>query len=572
MSKIKPNRAFAAEHVNAFGGLGQSLLAADQSATHIENFRISNDGSLKKRTGYRIVRQFPYTVRAYWEGSIKSYPYIFAVAEDKIYHIDAFSGVPELIGTLGSSSGRIDFFLYEDDLYITDDDGLRVYNPATHTFPAAEPYVPLYGKGWDPVACGSLFEPFNLLTNRIRIHYANTTNQTIFRLPFFAQSIDGLYVNGKKITNYSFTAQSNIFTIHEGYTGFDVEVGITVMLDVDTKGIQTSKKAIVYPGSHHSTLCLYDGDYGYRIYCSSYVPSSSLSASRAIYPNGKKLYFKDENILLAGDTQYAIHSICQFGNRLLAYSAVGSWQITCPDDAQDTPSISVLLPTTGCTAPYSAIVCDGKPVIVNKKGVFMINIPASDSKPPELTCISNEISEHLTHSLLENCIAREDPIHNELWIRDPNDLYARIFVYNLTRKQWYIFTNFDATLFFDLPSFRGFSSANKLYALDEDLYTDNGEEITSVYQSGYFDFSHPEAKKRSLRMTVCKKTGSDPAFLKLDTEHAERTFELVGTEGDVPEVFDSRALMGRFRFLRFRILVSGKNDCRIYSLSFYANL
>jgi hypothetical protein len=107
---------------------------------------------------------------------------------------------------------------------------------------------------------------------------------------------------------------------------------------------------------------------------------------------------------------------------------------------------------------------------------------------------------------------------------------------------------------------------------DENIGHDNGADIVASYQSGYFSLGHPTSKKRSLRTSLCADTNGNSPFLKIETEHTERTFELVGSDLEAPEFFDYRALMGRFRFLRFRLLVSGTKDCRFHTISFYANL
>ena len=167
---------------------------------------------------------------------------------------------------------------------------------------------------------------------------------------------------------------------------------------------------------------------------------------------------------------------------------------------------------------------------------------------------------------------RAEPLFHELWIRDPNTSHDRVLVYNYQLGEWYVFTNIKASYFIDLPNFKGFVNNNLVLIFDNTVYTDNFEAITASYLSGYFDFSRPELKKRSLRVTLCKNTPNTASELTLETEHAAKSFEIDSNEADKPDIFDARALMGRFRHLRFRIRTSGISDCRIYSLIFHANL
>ena len=573
MSRIKPERAHTAEHFKSFGGLGNSLLAKERKATDMQNFRIDSDGSLKKRTGYRLAYDLPDTVYAYWEGTIDFTFYQFAVCRSKIYRIDPNSGSTTHVGTLKDTSNKHpEFVFFNDTLYLPDKGGLQMFHVASNRFEDAQPYIPLYGNDWDPEKGGSVYESFNLLTNTIRVRYLNTNNSSTFQLPFFASKIHGVIVNGTYTTNYSFTDQSDHFTLDAGLTGYIVEVGFEVMLSDEAEGIKSCKRGSVYPGQHHSTMCLYQADAGYRIYCSNYVSSKELANCRKIYTGSQNLYFTDRNVLFLGDPQSPVTSIRRYGNRLLAHSNTSTWEIFCPDDAADYVHASALLPDTGCTAPYSSILCNGQPLIVNQRGIFLLKIYASDNIPPDEIRISSDIESLLPKNFYERCIAREDPHHNELWIRDPDDSYGRVFVYHYVRKEWYIFTNFYTSLFLDFPHFKGFAYYGKLYAYDQTVYTDDDQAIEAFYQSGYFDFSHPESKKRSLRAISCVNIDEDSASIKLETESNERTFRLPYRKSNAPEFFDIRTIMGRFRFLRFRILLSGKKDCRIYSLSFYANL
>ena len=573
MSRIKSERAHTAEHFKSFGGLGSSLLAKERKATDMQNLRIESDGSLRKRTGYRLLYDLPDTVLAFWEGSINLTYYQFAICRNTIYRIDPQTGATTWVGECKDTSNKHpEFVFFNDTLYLPEKNGMQMFNVYANLFEDAQPYAPLYGKNWNPRTGGSVNEPFNLLTNTIRIHYLNTENATTFQLPFFASSIHCITVDGIPISNFSFSYQNDYFKLDANTTGYNVEVGFEVMLPDDPDGIKSCKRGTVYPGQHHSTLCLYQSNEGYRIYSSTHVPTQNLELCRKTYINAQNLYFTDYNVLFLGDTQTPITAIRRYGNRLLAHSDTSTWEILCSDDADDYLQVSAILPGIGCTAPYSAILCNGLPLIINQRGIFQLKFYSSGNIPPDEIRISGDVEPLLPKDFHKRCIAWENSQHNELWIRDPEDSFGRVFVYQYVLKQWYIFTNFYTSLFLDFPSFKGFAYYGKIYALDQALYTDHDKSIDAFYQSGYFDFSHPEAQKRALRVISCVDIEEDTASIKLETESNEKSFRLPYRQNSSPEYFDIRTVMGRFRFLRFRILLSGKKDCRIYSLSFYANL
>ncbi len=570
MSKIRSERAYAVEQFDRFEGLGNAPLSKARKAADIQNFRICSDGSLKKRTGYYTMQTFSNPVRGYWEGNVGTDYCKFVICSNKIYTIEIFSGSPVEIGTTTSMYGPAEFILYENSLYIPDAGGLLVYDAGA--FVKAKPYVPLYGKNWNPSAGGDLNEPLNLLTNHIRVHYANTGGARAFSLPFYAKAIDKVLVNGSPVTGYSFLTGEKTLWLPAESTGVDVEIGMEIFLDADPVKIHTSEKGVVYTGKQSSMLCLYHSNAPYRIYCSTPITGSALEQCQAMYAGTKPLYFQNENILLAGTPQYPVNAICQYGSYLLAYSTQGVWKIECPQADGDAPLIAPLLTDFGCIAPEAAILCGGYPVVVNSKGVYLLRFSASEKQPPETIKISEDISEHLTFDILQNCIAREDTLHNELWLHHPSDEHKRIFVYNLDQKQWYTFTEFSVSRFIRYTEHEGFISDRTVYILSESMTTDAGNEICAVYQSGYCSFSHPEAKKRALRITLCADTNGATPTLQLESEHAERTLTLIGESCDCPEVFQCRLMMGRFRFVRYRISVNGQQDCRFYALSLYANL
>ena len=181
-----------------------------------------------------------------------------------------------------------------------------------------------------------------------------------------------MIVDGAPTSSYSFDFQSDRFTLDEGIVSYNIEVGIEVMLIPDSHGIQTCKRGTVYSGQHHSTMCLYQSDTGYHVYCSSNVSEQSLARCRKMYTGTQNLYFTDQNVLFLGDIHSPLTSIRRYGNRLLAHSSTATWQILCPDDAENDVQVSTLLPGTGCTAPHAAILCNGQPLIVNQRGIFLL--------------------------------------------------------------------------------------------------------------------------------------------------------------------------------------------------------
>ena len=569
MSKINPQRAFAAEHFEAFRGLGEDHLRSKRYASSISNFRITSNGTLKKRGGYVKQESFPEPIRAYWKGYLGNKIYQFAACESKIFSIDESTGDPIPMGNLPYSDTNVDFFELEGELYLLDGNEMRVFVPTTQSFESIDPYVPLYGKNWDPTSGGSANEQFNLLTNCIRVQYENPSNATTFKLPFAAKRIDGVRVNGTSVSSYTWQSYSNQLTLPASSTGYYVEIAMEAVMTDLGADIRSAKRAAILNHQSHSTLFFYNTKNSNRIYPSSPISTHNLYSCRVFYPSAKPFYFVEDDQIHVGNPEHPLVALCSFRDRLLAYSELGTWMLAPNEEGRITSE--PLLFNLACTAPKAAIVVGETPVLVNKNGIFLLSLPDSTS-PPETEKISDAVSDLIGPHFWEKACAWNNRYFEEIWFRDTSDYASPILVYNYRQKEWYRFENVYATDFLDTVDGSLFLVTNTVYRIDDTLPTDNGDEIIAYYQSGYFSFGHPEARKRSLRMVVSAALLGDDNYVILETESGQQTFQLTGGSSTVPDCFDLRVLLGRFRFLRFRILMGGEQTGKLRSLSFYANL
>ena len=202
MPIMDPKKAVERHRVSEFGGIRTNARLSPTGASDMRNFRILSDGSLEKRCGARLRFYLSGSVRGAWEGAVEGKSYSFAVAGASVYLLnqDDPVGEPTPIYYLPSSEGQVTFLSYADRLYLCDGVSLFRFVPGSSTFTTTECYTPLYGKNWSPIGMGPIYEVRNLLQNRIRIHYLNSSGETEFRLPYTAKRIDCLKVNGRTVT------------------------------------------------------------------------------------------------------------------------------------------------------------------------------------------------------------------------------------------------------------------------------------------------------------------------------------------------------------------------------------
>ena len=70
MAKIKPERAAAKEEITSFAGICGHASPSGKAAADCCNFRICGDGSLEKRSGWSVKREFMDPVQAVWVGTV----------------------------------------------------------------------------------------------------------------------------------------------------------------------------------------------------------------------------------------------------------------------------------------------------------------------------------------------------------------------------------------------------------------------------------------------------------------------------------------------------------------------
>ena len=568
MAKINPRTADEKAVFHGFGGIRQCALLSDVGASEMRNFRIRSDGSLEKRCGYTAKMSLPATIRAVWQGTISNTDLTFAVSGPSVYRLVAGQSSPSAIYFLPTSTGRANFSEYAGILYLFDGEEIYRYLPNSNTFTQAKGYAPLYGKNWHPTQLGEVNEDLNLLYPRMRIRYLNSVGSTQFVLPYTTLRIDRMEINGSQITNYSFTPQTNTFTIPATLAYGVLEVSVTLVSIFNQRSMVASASCpCLFYNFRHEDLFLYGN--GYKVFHSEPVDAAMLSESRAIYSDSDPLYLPANAVFYMGDSNHPVRAICQRGNRLLCFNDRGAWGIARDED--DVLFAYTIEGSLGCSSFGGMTLCGESPVVVRPDGVFRISFPVSEPTACSTQCLSSEVRELLPASLLQNGILCWLPDRNELWLRDPTETEeGLLWVYNLDRREWAQYDHIPAILFFETADdIAGFGTADGLVALsDSRATTDNGQPIDAYYQSHFLSLTHPENRKRCWRVTLSAELDdSEGQTLAVETDRATVTFPLPESDPGIPLLVDHRSMNGRFRFLRFRLDSPGVAHSRFYRVS-----
>lgn len=570
MSKIKKEKAYAHKRIVSFGGVREGLAKNGEGASKIRNLRILSDGSMEKRNGWSTRWSFSKNIRGFWQGTVAQTRYIFLVAGNTVYRILDQDNISTL-GTLTTSTGRVHFFRYRDRLYLLDGSAIRLFHPTSQRFRIARGYIPLYGHNWHPTHMGDIYEPANLVTQQLRIHYLNTTGVSKFSLPFFAASLDSVRVNNKVTTAYSFTSGSDYFTLSSAAVGDVVEIAMTIggshTMRAQLHGVTES---FLHRENADETLFLYGAPQGYRVFCSSEVTDSMLTFCSVFYDDCDPLYFKSNKILLIGDTDHPVTALASNFDRILAFHTGGAHSISI--DGDNFFSYPVLS-DTGCSAIGAVTKIGNDIVVANERGICRLHATSSDPDNLSVQSLSEPLGKQWDRTLCKNATLFWDYTKQELWIRDAGEsAEGLVWIWNANLNEWYCFDNIYAQFFSFCNDELLFATGSDLCVFEDQLYSDAGKAIDAYYQSGFLSFDSAYAAKRSLRAAFSVSTGGNDLVLKLKTERNSHIFAFEGKSRTAPEFFDVRISPGRFRFLRYEISCVGTNASKIHEANLFTTL
>lgn len=566
MAKLKSKHASSKAVFSGFRGMCSDNPPLTGGAEDSLNFRIHANGTLEKRYGWKVQRTYNNTVNAYWEGILNEVSYMFTVAGVTIFRSTGEHS-SKIVGSI-SSNRPVSFFAYQNSLYLLTGSEILVYRPLNDRFESVAPYAPLYGYQWNPSTGGLVYEPINLLTPRLRVHYLNTAQNTAFSLPFFAKSIETVRVDNRTVTEYSLNSMGDVLNVPSAANASTVEIAFNMDFVHDvTPSLLQSTIAYVSNDEKGDTVYLSGSSHGYRTFCSTKLSQTMLAYCSVFYSYVDPLYFKASKLLLMGHTGHPIRAFCKQLDHLFAFSEQGVWAIQ-KDYENDTVTSLSVLSDFGCNQAGAVIGYENDILLLNKSGFFKLNVHVSDPDRLTVQRIQLPKSDRITREWFEHAILFLDPWENEILLRDPSDTTGTVLVRNTNFNEWYFFDGIPASRFFYKDSAIGFINGDTLCVFSKGYYRDGNSVFNAYYRSNYMNFETPQEPKRASRVTLCANFNGDNASLTVETEAAEEQFPLKSVVQSAPECFDRRLSIGRFRHLRFSVTSRGASPVYIYTISF----
>ncbi len=574
MSKIQPARAFSSRKFSGFRGFGHTEVLSGISPSVVRNFRPHKDGTLEVRSGFSASLSFSAPLRGYWEGKVNDAARKFAVAGNTVYSLSGTLETKVSIGTLKTSSGSVSFALLQGVLYLLDGTDIYYMKESSGVFAVHSPYVPLYGEKWHPSNYGDIKEQLNLLTQRLRVRYLDSNGTTTFVLPYYPSSIDYVLINGNSTQNFTWSGRDVV--VPDATLSVTVEVGFVINLELEQRvPVISSPKAFVFGSGTEERMAVYGNSSDYYLHCTTPVTTGMLVECQKNYPWAGALYFTAFGAIPVGDTTHPVTSVCSCKGGLLAFTSDRT-SFFGYDSEHPFPSLTTVISGTGCTSAGAACLCGDTPAAIDDGGVTLFR---SDRTHPEIidpVRISDAVSDFFAPEFCQKAILFWDGRHEELWVGNPENRDGLFLIWNRALDTWYAFDGIGAGALFTVSLEKGKQTgmlqAAKLCLFDDNLHTDNGNDITAVYRTSFFDCSHAETARRSVRSSLCATPDGNRISLTLETERSRKTFVFPENSSEVPSHFDCRFASGRHRFLRCTITSSGSGDAKFYALAVYEKL
>lgn len=538
------------------------------------NFRICENGALKKRNGYLHTASFSESIRAVWTGIIYEKEKCFVLNGKNVCLYDQNSNSIINFGTVGSSSGRACFFYYRDRLYLADGSKIYEINPISLTIAETIGYIPLIGKNWQTGKRGEQYEKRNLLCDRGRISYKIEEYPTIYlHTGWLARSIEAVYLNGTLLPSSQYTYN-------------------TIFKTVEIMGLEEGDEVLIYvvyaaPEDNALTgglfSCTAETNFGYlgkdrifmwggvkrnMLYCSELVPKSSMDDSLNIDSKSSPLYFPFGYEFTAGDGRHNIQAAIRHYDRLLIFTDGDAWNAEpSVNGFADAPLVSINQ-GAGCASMCAVTTADNCPISVGKHTIFSWNSDTDEYNECNATSISAPIDSLLSSDFYKNALVFHAKKHGELWFYGSGD--QNMWIYNIKRKAWYRFTSFLANGFFELNGDVWFYDSTNFYRFDDNATQDIGpnntkQNISAVFLTDILEFSTDDKKRL------------DSLVLRMDASNSSIsvnfTFDKISTENyllnDLTEdhsVFRKRLHSGRFKYATMNITSRNDKPVTIHSI------
>ena len=563
MANINLSEAFAVARFGPFGGINAQPKDREGCIlSDIKNFRITESGTLEKRSGFSELLSLPGVPRAI--AAVSEYE-MFVLIGGQIYLSSLLNQTNTSVSTVSGSFGDASFFKFGGDIYLLD--GYEIYRYNGSTFTPVEGYVPLYFKDASPSSPAQIHEPLNLLSSRYRVSFKlGDTYHEKLSLPFAAASIDRVLRNGvdADVAEYFLELGGEYIDVTSSSLQPNDRVEFYLTMDIhplERDPLLSCARAVTFgtgKNSHAaSSVAFYRGLDQKKIFTTRPVSSSDYLNVKNTYSDVSTLYVTEEDAAtLDGDITAASpcgSSLAVFldGSAYLAEENSGfGTKLTCMSRAH------------GCSVNDGVITFESLPVTMSDSGIFLWR--PHDTYDGEYTaeCISIPVC-HLLPTHIAGGFIYYHRSKNEIWCQPSN---TEILVRNTLTDDWYTFEGFFPRFIFEMKGRTVFVTNNTLYGFSESDVTDAGRAIEVSISARRISFGDLNRKKKLARAIILCAKDSKFDLTVTDSNGSVVDLTLTCDGSEMMGYIEKRLPTKRARYYSLNLSAKGIDKTTIDSL------
>jgi len=496
--------------------------------------------------------------RALWSGFVAGSEVIVAACNGHLWELALTEGEwsKASCGTI-DTTGRVEIFGFDGCAYILTDTEYKVWNGTT--LRDVEGYIPLVSVANPPAGGGTLLEQVNKLTAKRRAWYSPDGTAATFQLPETnVASIDSVKstVTGESLMPHVRTVDEATGTV-TFYSGDHIPAAGTDTLEI------TWTSATSYRSQVIGMKCaeLYNGAQDTRVFLYGDGSNKAIYSGLDYDGNGRADYFPDLNEAAVGDENTPVTALIRHYDRLLCFKADSAWSISYSTitlaDGSTTAGFYVVPVNRdiGSCALGEARLVENRPRTLDGRSVIEWRTASggyltADQRNAER--ISQRVEQSIRSFDLTTARTFYDKINHEYYVIGAN---GDALVNSVDADAWYIYTGFDARcmIVYQDEVYYGDGDGN-LRHFSADYFSDNGEAIDCLWESGAMDFSQDFRRKYSAMIWVGIKP-EEHGFLEASAETDRKTdfadYEVERDDaGAVPEMTRLKIKAKKFTYYK----------------------
>ena len=552
--------------------------SGDESIALIDNFRITDDGSLKKRYGFKKVYEYTDTsqkIKAPYSTIENGTEFCYFAQGKSIKKYNFSTRSVTTIGDVSTADYNIFFFEYLGKLYVCDSSKIFIIGSSSlseETF-----YIPLYGKDWNSFA-GTINEPQNLLCQKVAISYKLTSPATSYLSlgKLQVSSIDALYRNGTLVSSdqYSINERYNSIAVTD-FADNDVFFAI-VSFSPDTR-YENQKSALfascytsLFSELNKNNLFFWGNDNTNQIFYTNAVNEETATETDK-YATHSRFYVPVDSYFTVASSKDRVKAFIRHYDRTLIMTDTSTWITNLQDIENKSLKLKNINSSIGCVVKNGCVRIENTLFSIGKDAIYEWNSDTDELNECNAHSISDPIKDLLDNNFFVNCLMHLNYSKREIWFFNSNQ--GKTWIYNFERKAWYAFSGFSPTTFLEGGNEVCFFADTYLHAFDPtlifDTYKTKALAITGKLKSGELEFND-KGKKKLYFTTVSGEFSVKSLSLKITLDGTYACQFNISPQKK-HSVLQFRTKSGAFRSLAFELTATGAGQQIIHGIEFYAD-